>query len=149
MKLIQEAQSSKPNVQHLADRAASVLTAVAVIAGAGTFGYWFFISPQGAIFAATLAVSAVVVACPHALGLAIPTVTTITSTLGAKNGILIKEMKGLEIARKINYVIFDKTGTLTRGEFGIDSINIFPQTKLSENELLKLVAAVEIHSQHS
>jgi len=149
MKLIQEAQSSKPNVQHLADRAASVLTAVAVIAGAGTFGYWFFISPQGAVFAATLAVSAVVVACPHALGLAIPTVTTITSTLGAKNGILIKEMKGLEIARKINYVIFDKTGTLTRGEFGVTKIIRSQSSNLSEEDMLKLAASVETNSQHS
>src|SRR3989338_6666336 len=122
MKLIREAQASKPNVQHLADKAANVLTFVAIIAGVGAFIFWFFIEPRGAVFAATLAVSAIVVACPHALGLAIPTVTTITSTLGAKNGILIKDMKGLEIARKINYVIFDKTGTLTRGEFGVTKI---------------------------
>lgn len=149
MKMIREAQSSKPNVQHLADRAANILTFVALIAGATSFIWWFFISPQGAVFAATLAVSAIVVACPHALGLAIPTVTTITSTLGAKNGILIKEMKGLEIARQIDYVVFDKTGTLTKGEFGIDSLIISPQAKLSEVELLKMAAAVEIHSQHS
>ena len=149
MKLIRDAQSSKPNVQHLADRAANVLTFVAIFAGLGTFLYWFFISPQGAVFAATLAVSAVVVACPHALGLAIPVVTTITTTLGAKNGILIKEMKGLEIARKIDYVIFDKTGTLTKGEFGIDNIDIINSSKLNEKELLKLTSAVEVHSQHS
>ena len=149
MKLIRDAQASKPNVQHLADRAANILTFVALIAGASAFIYWFFISPSGAVFAATLAVSAIVVACPHALGLAIPTVTTITSTLGAKNGILIKEMKGLEIARQIDYVVFDKTGTLTKGEFGIESNITFPQAKLSEDELLKLAAAVEIHSQHS
>lgn len=149
MKLIREAQSSKPNVQHLADRAASVLTFVAIFAGLGAFVYWFFISPQGAVFAATLAVSAVVVACPHALGLAIPTVTTITSTLGAKNGILIKDMKGLEIARKIDYVVFDKTGTLTRGEFGVAAINKSPTSKLSDDDLLRLSSAVEVKSQHS
>lgn len=149
MKLIREAQSSKPNVQHLADRAANILTFVALIAGASAFTWWFFVSPQGAVFATTLAVSAIVVACPHALGLAIPTVTTITSTIGAKNGILIKEMKGLEIARQIDYVVFDKTGTLTKGEFGIESIITLPQAKLSEDELLKMAAAVEIYSQHS
>lgn len=141
MKLIREAQASKPNVQHLADRAAGVLLFVAVFAGVGSFIAWFFIFPQGAVFAATVAVAAVVVACPHALGLAIPTVTTITSTLGAKNGILIKDMKGLEIARKINYVVFDKTGTLTKGEFGI--VN-----DIADN-ILTLAAAIESQSQHS
>src|SRR3990167_4329101 len=98
MKLIREAQASKPNVQHLADRAANVLFFVAIIAGVASFVTWAFILPEGIVFAATVAVAAIVVACPHALGLAIPTVTTITSTLGAKNGILIKDMKGLEIA---------------------------------------------------
>lgn len=155
MQLIKEAQASKPNVQHLADRAANLLTIIAVIAGVGSFIYWFFISPQGAVFAATLAVSAVVVACPHALGLAIPTVTTITSTLGAKNGILIKDMKGLEIARKINYVVFDKTGTLTKGEFGVTNVilNVNEESKktirITQDDILLLAAAVESHSQHS
>jgi len=201
MKLIREAQESKPNVQHLADKAANILTFVAIIAGVLSFVFWFFVFPHGSVFAATLAVSAIVVACPHALGLAIPTVTTITSTLGAKNGILIKDMKGLEIARKINYVVFDKTGTLTKGEFGVTGILVArsdsrlshvandaqravvknlsikqsslnesrsPKENLSSNDksgsafssfasekpsiasdLLKLAAAVEIHSQHS
>ena len=149
MKLIQDAQSSKPNVQHLADRAASVLFYVALFAGTATFIVWLFVLPQGAVFAATAAVAVVVVACPHALGLAIPTVTTITSTLGAKNGILIKEMKGLEIARKIDYVVFDKTGTLTQGTFGIADIVISKNSKLTEEEILALAAAVEVNSQHS
>ena len=157
MKLIREAQASKPNVQHLADRAASVLTFVAIIAGVGAFVFWFFVEPRGAVFAATLAVAAIVVACPHALGLAIPTVTTITSTLGAKNGILIKDMKGLEIARKISYVVFDKTGTLTKGEFGVTEIisnikNQISKTHIKnkiEDEILRLASGVEAHSQHS
>ncbi len=149
MKLITEAQASKPNVQHLADRAAGVLFYVAVIAGAASFITWVFVLPHGVVFAATVAVAAIVVACPHALGLAIPTVTTITSTLGAKNGILIKDMKGLEIARKINYVIFDKTGTLTRGEFGVAEIIQPSKSNVSKSELLKLAAAVETQSQHS
>jgi len=141
MKLIRDAQESKPNVQLLADRAAGILTFTAITFGIGTFIYWFFINPQGAVFAATLAVSTIVITCPHALGLAIPTVTTITSTLGAKNGILIKDMKGLEIARKINFVVFDKTGTLTKGEFGVVET-------VGNQEILKLAAAVEGHSQH-
>ncbi|KKR42789.1 MAG: Copper-transporting P-type ATPase [Candidatus Daviesbacteria bacterium GW2011_GWC2_40_12] len=150
MKLIREAQASKPNVQHLADQAAAVLFYVAVVAGASSFAYWMFISPQGAVFAATVAVAAVVVACPHALGLAIPTVTTITSTLGAKNGILIKDMKGLEIARKISYVVFDKTGTLTKGEFGVTDIILNPDAGIKDQgELLRLASSVEDQSQHS
>ena len=148
MELITKAQSSKPNVQHLADRAAGVLFYVAVTSGLISFVFWFFVSPQGAVFAATIAVAVIVVACPHALGLAIPTVTTITSTLGAKNGILIKEMKGLEIARKIDYVVFDKTGTLTEGRFGIEKI-VTAGSKISEKDLLGLAAAVEANSQHS
>ena len=154
MKLIREAQASKPNVQHLADKAANVLTFVAIIAGVGAFIFWFFIEPRGAVFAATLAVSAIVVACPHALGLAIPTVTTITSTLGAKNGILIKDMKGLEIARKISYVVFDKTGTLTKGEFGVVDViviakEIATSAEPDRNDIIRLAAAVEVQSQHS
>ena len=146
MKLIQDAQSSKPNVQYLADRAASALTFIAIFAGISAFIFWFFIEPKGAVFAATLAVSAIVVACPHALGLAIPTVTTITSTLGARNGILIKDMKALEIARKINYAVFDKTGTLTEGKFGVVDVRSFVYT---QDEVLRFAASVESHSQHS
>lgn len=149
MDLIRHAQESRPKVEALADRAANVLTITAVIVGLTTFIYWMFISPQGAIFASTLAVAVVVVACPHALGLAIPTVTTITSTLGAKNGILIKDMKGLEIARKINYVVFDKTGTLTKGEFGVAEIVQNSESRIQSSELLRLAASVEAHSQHS
>ncbi len=149
IKLIRNAQASKPNVQLLADKAAGLLFYVAVLIGILTFITWFFVLPQGIIFAATAAVAVVVVACPHALGLAIPTVTTITSTLGAQNGILIKEMKGLEIARKVDYVVFDKTGTLTQGKFGVEQIQKSPQTKLSETEILALAAAIEQKSQHS
>ncbi len=150
MKLVREAQGSKPNVQHLADRAASVLFYVAVAAGVLSFVAWYFIWPQGAIFAATVAVAAIVIACPHALGLAIPTVTSITTTLGAKNGILIKDMKGLEIARKLNYVVFDKTGTLTKGEFGVVDIVLSGTSAVrDENELLALAAAADVPSQHS
>src|SRR3989344_5959055 len=125
MELIRQAQETKPPVQKLADRAAGWLFYIAVLVGSGTFLFWLFISPQGAIpaiFAGTLAISVVVIACPHALGLAIPTVTTITSSLAAKNGILIRDMKAAEIARKLTYVVFDKTGTLTKGKFGVSEV---------------------------
>ncbi len=149
-KLIRDAQASKPQVQQLADRAAMVLFYIAMSAGILSFLFWFFGSSNGLIFAATIAVAAVVVACPHALGLAIPTVTSITSTLGAKNGILIKDMKALEIARKLNYVVFDKTGTLTKGEFGIVDIILSSQSNsIDKDTLLAMAAGVEVSSEHS
>ncbi|MEK7112005.1 MAG: heavy metal translocating P-type ATPase [Patescibacteria group bacterium] len=147
MDLIRQAQETKPAVQKLADKAANALTITAIVVGSGTFIYWFYINPQGAIFAVTLAITVVVIACPHALGLAIPTVTTITSALAAKNGILIRDMGGLEVARRLDYIIFDKTGTLTKGEFGVSEITVFDTAK--DTEILRLAAAVEIHSQHS
>jgi len=146
MDLIRQAQNTKPKVQELADKAANVLTLTAITVGTGTFIYWIFVSPQGVVFAATLAITVVVIACPHALGLAIPTVTTITSSLAAKNGILIRDMKGLEIARKLQYLVLDKTGTLTEGKYGVSKIIT---TGLDEKQLLKLASAVELHSQHS
>jgi len=150
MELIREAQESKPPVQKLADRAAAWLTYTALSVGIVTFLYWFFLNPQGtfpAIFAGTLAISVIVIACPHALGLAIPTVTTITTTLAAKNGILIRDMKAVEIARKLNYVVFDKTGTLTEGRFGVTKV--VKLNKIAEDVILSSAAAVEIQSQHS
>ena len=147
MELVRSAQSTKPPVQKLADRAAGWLTFIALAAAILTFAYWFFINPQGAIFAATLAIAVIVIACPHALGLAIPTVTTITTSLAAKNGILIRDMKAAEIARRLNYVVFDKTGTLTRGRFGVSEV--IPLADVSPEEILKLAATVEFHSQHS
>ena len=140
MELIRQAQETRPPVQKLADKAANALTIVAIVVGSGTFIYWFFINPHGAIFAVTLAITVIVITCPHALGLAIPTVTTITSAVAARNGILIRDMAGLEIARKLDYIIFDKTGTLTTGNFAV--------TKFSNKACLRLAAAVEIYSQH-
>ena len=147
MELIRQAQETKPAVQKLADRAANWLTIVAVVVGSLTFVYWFFINPQGAIFAATLAITVVVITCPHALGLAIPTVTTTASSLAAKNGILIRDMAGLEIARRIDYIVLDKTGTLTEGRFAVSSVEVFDSG--TPEEILKLAASVEVLSQHS
>jgi len=149
MELIRQAQETKPAVQKLADKAANVLTLTAIFVGSGTFIYWFFINPQGAIFAATLAITVVVITCPHALGLAIPTVTTITSAVAARNGILIRDMRGLEIARRLDYVVLDKTGTLTKGEFGVSKVVVVDESKAAEGQLLAQAAAVEVFSQHS
>lgn len=150
MELIREAQGTKPAVQNLADRAARILTLTALIVGIGTFFFWFFVNPVTglpAVFAATLAITVIVIACPHALGLAIPTVTTITTSLAAKNGILIRDMKAAEVARKVDYVVFDKTGTLTEGRFGVSEI--ITANNFSEDEVLKVVGSVEHSSQHS
>ncbi|MBI2009831.1 MAG: heavy metal translocating P-type ATPase [Candidatus Chisholmbacteria bacterium] len=175
MDLIRRAQETKPNVQKLADKAANLLTITAIVVGSGTFVYWTLINPAGAVFAATLAITVIVIACPHALGLAIPTVTTITSSLAAKNGILIKDMRGLEIARKLDYLVLDKTGTLTEGNFGVAKIltreilrrsgasratrsaqdddadlkDLKSVSASSNDEILRLAAAVEVQSQHS
>ncbi|MGB3905142.1 MAG: cation-translocating P-type ATPase, partial [Anaerolineae bacterium] len=111
--LVKEAQGSKPPVQRLADRAAHWLTIIAVIVSASTFGFWLLIGQQTTVFALTLAVTVLVIACPHALGLAIPVVTTISTTLGARNGMLIRNAEATETARRLDVVVFDKTGTLT------------------------------------
>lgn len=145
--LVKNAQTTKPKVQKLADKAAHYLTITAIVAGSITFIYWSFFSPQTILFALTLAITVVVITCPHALGLAIPTVTTITSSIAARNGILIRDMRGLEAAGDVDHVVFDKTGTLTKGEFGITQI--FASKKADDNELLMVAAGVDQHSEHS
>ena len=145
--LVKEAQASKPPVQRLADRAAHWLTIIAVVVALGTFLFWFFISTQSAVFALTLAVTVLVIACPHALGLAIPVVTTISTSLGARNGMLIRNAQATETARRLDAVIFDKTGTLTRGEFGVTDVVLLEDW--DEETLLRRVAAVEINSEHT
>jgi Cu2+-exporting ATPase len=145
--LIHLAQETKPSVQKLADKAANWLTIIAIVVGSATFIYWMFVNPIGVVAAVTFAITVIVITCPHALGLAIPTVTTITTSIAAKNGILIRDMKGLEIAQKLDYIVFDKTGTLTMGQFGVS--NVIPLNNLKEIDILKIAAAVEIHSEHS
>lgn len=146
MDLINKAQSSKPQTQKLADRAANYLTIAAVLGGLLTFFYWGFLTTEGFVFALTLAITVVVIACPHALGLAIPTVTTITSTLAARHGILIKDMSAVEQAKNLNYIVFDKTGTLTKGEFAVTEVIV--SGGVSESEALYLAAAVDANSLH-
>jgi len=147
VELIRQAQETKPAVQNLADKAANWLTIIAIVVGLATFIYWMFINPVGVVTASTFAISVIVITCPHALGLAIPTVTTITSSLAAKNGILIRNMKGLEFSRKLDYVVFDKTGTLTKGQFGVSKIVFYG--KPNEKDILKVASSVEIDSEHS
>ena len=121
MRLVAQAQRSRSRAQALADRAAFALTIVAVVAAALTLVGWF-IAGAPAAFVVERVVTVLVIACPHALGLAIPLVVAISTTLGARNGLLVRDRRGLEEARNLNAVFFDKTGTLTRGEFRVVEI---------------------------
>ena len=145
IKMVEQAISSKPAVQRLADRAANYLTLIAIFAGAGTFIFWFGVG-AGFPFALALAITVIVIACPHALGLAIPTVTTIATTMAAHNGMLVKNADALEIAKLVDVVVFDKTGTLTKGEFGVT--DIVRLGDWSEKQILENTAALEINSEH-
>src|SRR3954471_4039150 len=116
MRLVAQAQTSRSRAQALADRAALVLTIVAILAALVTLVAWSIAGKQ-ASFVIERVVTVLVIACPHALGLAIPLVVAISTTLGARNGLLVRDRRGLEEARNVTAVFFDKTGTLTRGEF--------------------------------
>ena len=143
MKLVEEAQSSKSKTQILADRAAFYLTFIALGAALLTWiGWWM--AGESAGFILERIVTVLVIACPHALGLAIPLVTAISTTKAAKSGLLVRQRMALENARNIDVVLFDKTGTLTKGEQGVVDIIADGDTK----ELLKLAAAVENESEH-
>lgn len=145
MRLVEEAQSSKSRLQILSDRAAYYLTIVALVSGGITLVSWLiFAGDVGSALERTVAV--LVIACPHALGLAVPMVASISTSMAAKNGFLVKQRLALESARKIDTVLFDKTGTLTEGKYGISKIwNI---KNADENELLQIAASVESHSEH-
>jgi Cu2+-exporting ATPase len=146
MNLVRQAQETKPRVQRLADRAATALTLIAVALGIATFLYWFGFAKTDSLFALTLMITVFVIACPHALGLAIPTVTVLATTMGAQRGLLIRNAEGLEIAKDVQTVVFDKTGTLTRGEFGVS--DVIALGGWSETDLLRIAAAVERNSEH-
>ena len=147
MRLVEQAQTSRSRAQALADRAAFILTLVAVGAGAVTLVVWLALRPADPAFAIERLVTVLVIACPHALGLAIPLVIAISTTLGARSGLLVRDRRGLEEARNLTAIVFDKTGTLTRGDFGV--VGIATATNLTEEEALRLAAAVEADSEHS
>lgn len=139
MRLIAEAENSKSRLQLLSDTAALYLTILAVGAGVITFAAWLY-AGQGFGFATERLVAVMVIACPHALGLAIPLVASISTTMAAKNGFFVKRRLSLEAARNITTVLFDKTGTLTKGAFGVTSV--------TSDEVLALAAGVEAGSEH-
>jgi Cu2+-exporting ATPase len=147
MRLVAEAQRSRSRAQALADRAAFILTLVALGSGVITLVIWLVLRPNDVAFAIERLVTVLVIACPHALGLAIPLVIAISTTLAARNGLLVRNRRGLEEARNLDTVVFDKTGTLTRGEFGV--VDIATMDGLSPNDALRLGAAVEADSEHT
>jgi Cu2+-exporting ATPase len=146
MRLVEQAQTSRSRAQALADRAAFLLTLIAIAAGALTMVVWIARGAAGA-FAVERVVAVLVVACPHALGLAVPLVIAISTTLGARSGLLVRNRRGLEEARQLTTVVFDKTGTLTRGEFRV--VDIATDGSIDAAAALRLAAAVERDSEHT
>jgi P-type Cu2+ transporter len=144
MRLVAAAQASGSRAQALADRAAAILFYVAVASGVLTFGYWWLTGDSAHALIRTATV--LIIACPHALGLAIPLVIAISTSLGAQNGLLVKDRLALEQARDLDVVIFDKTGTLTQGAPTLSGVAAV--SSASEEEVLELAASVEADSEH-
>jgi len=145
--LIAKAQATKPRSQKLADKASRVLTFTALGVSLLTIVIWLFVIGKPFVFALTLAITVLVIACPHALGLAIPTVTTIATSLAVKNGLFIKNLAKLEVIKKADYVVFDKTGTLTKGEFGVSGVVSFGD-EVNGEDILRIAASLETNSSH-
>lgn len=144
MRLVAEAQTSKSNVQVLADKAAFLLTIIALTTAILTFVFWALLKDTG--FALERAVTVLIIACPHALGLAIPLVVSISTTVSARNGLLIRKRAALESARKLNVVLFDKTGTLTKGEHGVT--DVWAVNGFKRNDIIRIAASLEQYSEH-
>ena len=144
MRLVAAAQASGSRAQALADRAAALLFYIAVGTGTLTFAYWWLAGDRQ--HALIRSATVLVIACPHALGLAIPLAIAISTTIGARNGLLVKDRLALERARDLDVVIFDKTGTLTRGAPVLSGVAVAPH--IAEEEMLGLAAAVEADSEH-
>ncbi|MCW3998002.1 MAG: copper-translocating P-type ATPase [Candidatus Bathyarchaeota archaeon] len=140
--LVRQAQASKSKTQDLANRAAALLFYAALFSGILTYIVWFLLGVLDV--ALERAVTVLVIACPHALGLAIPLVVALSTSITAKSGILIRDRKAFETTKDVDVVVFDKTGTLTEGKFGVSDIVSF----LPENELLEYTSAIELNSEH-
>lgn len=145
--LVREAQESKSKTQDLANRAAMWLTLIAIIGGALTFFAWSVFTQETLAFALERTVSVMVITCPHALGLAIPLVVAVSTSIAARHGLLIRNRAAFETARNVQAIVFDKTGTLTKGSFGVT--DVVPLTdSISSDELLTIAASIEAHSEH-
>jgi Cu2+-exporting ATPase len=145
IELVREAQESKSRTQDLANRAALFLTIIALSVGTITLIAWLMFG-QDFVFAIERAVTVMVIACPHALGLAVPLVVAVSTSLAAKSGLLIRDRQAFERAKDLQAIVFDKTGTLTEGKFGVT--DIIPLSDESEDEILMLTASLEASSEH-
>ena len=145
--LVREAQESKSKTQDLANRAAKWLTFIAIGAGGITIVLWLFVLKQDFAFALERMVTVMVITCPHALGLAVPLVVSVSTAISAKNGLLIRDRAAFERARNIQAILFDKTGTLTEGKFGVTDTVVL-DSAMDEMELLKYAASLETYSEH-
>lgn len=146
IKMVDEAQRTKSKMQNLSDRAAKWLTYIALAIGFGTLAVWLILGFPF-VYALERMVTVMVIACPHALGLAIPLVVAISTSVSAQNGLLIRNRTAFEESRKISVLIFDKTGTLTKGDFGVTRIESVNE-KFSKEEILRLASALELSSEH-
>jgi Cu2+-exporting ATPase len=146
MRLVEQAQQSKSRAQAVADRAAFFLTIVAIVSGVVTLVVWLLVRRGEPAFAVERMVTVLVIACPHALGLAVPLVIAISTTLGAQGGLLVRDRRGLEEARNLTTVVFDKTGTLTLGEHRV--VDIAVASGVDPMDALSRAAAVEQDSEH-
>ncbi len=144
--MVEEAQKSKSKMQNLSDRAAKWLTYIALAIGFGTLAVWLLLG-YPFVFALERMVTVMVIACPHALGLAIPLVVAISTAVSAQNGLLIRNRTAFEESRKISALLFDKTGTLTEGDFGVTRVQSV-NDKYNAKELIRLSSALEQSSEH-
>ncbi|MBS3061065.1 MAG: copper-translocating P-type ATPase [Candidatus Diapherotrites archaeon] len=147
IRLIEDAQGKKAPIQRYADQISAFFVPVVIVIALITFGVWYFVLNAGLAFALLTSIAVLVIACPCALGLATPTAIMVGTGVGAKHGILIKGGDALETAHKLKYVIFDKTGTITKGAPEVTDI-VSIDSKLSENEILKIAASLEKASEH-
>jgi len=145
IKLVKEAQQTKSKTQNLANKAAFILTIIAITGGAITFSIWILLGMDVA-FSLERMVTVMVITCPHALGLAVPLVVAVSTSISAQNGLLIRDRAAFERGRNIQAIVFDKTGTLTEGRFGVT--DIIPEDGFTEDDVLTYAAALEVNSEH-
>lgn len=145
VKLVKQAQATRSRTQDLANKAAFWLTMIAIVSGISTLSIWLLIG-KSFLFALERMVTVMVITCPHALGLAVPLVVSVSTSKSAKRGILIRDRKAFERIKDVNMVIFDKTGTLTEGNFEVT--DVLSLSNLSKDEIIKFAASLEVNSEH-
>lgn len=146
IEMVRQAQKSRSRTQDLADRAARWLTIIAITAGTVTLIAWLTLGTEDVPFAVSRMVTVMVITCPHALGLAVPLVVSVSTSLSAGRGLLIRDRSAFERARELDAIVFDKTGTLTEGRFGVT--DVFELSDVSRRDVLRLAGALETRSEH-